>query len=366
MHHSPKTAAVAVAFVLGAGALAACSSGTGSSGSSASGGSGGACGTAKGTLNMAFIYASTTQNPFQEMALGAKAAAAKDGDVKLIEQAPTGIDPPASVTQFQAAAQTAKDGIAYQTVAPEPFGNALNAAAAAGIPLVAVDAPPPPAAAKSVPLFVGNSNTALGSLLGEAYVKTNPRPGQIVLGNDIPSLHLLVQRLDGLQQVLKTTAQGSTIAGPFDAGSELSDNYSKWKAIVAAHPDAVAFIGVGANDGENLPLIKSQLGRAWAAGSADISRKSLENVKSGSLFALSSPEHWMKGYIAMDRLITAKRTCTPLVSGWWDSGNLLVDKSNIDAIIARQESEQSRTSWFQSEIAKQLANPPLKAIKDAD
>lgn len=358
-----KTAGVALVLALGTTGLAACSS---TAGGSPSGSGSGSCDTAKGTLHLAFIYASTTQNPFQEMALGAKAAAAKDGDVDLVEQAPTGIDPPTSVTQFQAAAQTAKDGIAYQTVAPEPFGNALNAAAKQGIPLVAVDAAPPAAAKQSVKLFVGNSNTELGRQLGEAYLKTGTKPGQIVLGNDIPSLKLLVQRLDGVEEVLKAKATGSTLAGPFDAGTEISDNYAKWKAIISSHPNAVAFLGVGGNDGENLPLIKSQTNGTWAAGSADISLKSLANVKKGELFALSSPEHWMKGYIAMDQLIRAKRTCKPLPEGWWNSGSLLVDSSNVDAIIARQQSEASRTEWFQKVIDAQLASPPLQPMDKAD
>lgn len=349
--------AVAVASV-GAMLLASCSSAA----PSATGSTGTSCETATRELKMAFVYATTSQNPFQEMALGAQAAADADGKVNLVLSAPPAIDPPKQVSMFQAAAQTAKDGIAYQTVAPEPFGNALRQAAAQGISIAAVDAPAPQGAEDAVPLFVGNSNTTLGELLGQAYLKQNPPTGEVVLGNDIPSLQLLVQRLQGVQNALKGQPAVSSLSGPFDSGAEKAINFTKWSDLVRSHPNAVAYIGVGSADGENLPLIKKQSGREFLIGSADISPESLGNVKNGSVFALSSPEHWMKGYIAMNQLIKSKRTCSPLPTGWWDSGNLLVDSSNVDAIIARQTDAASRTAWFKPEIDKQLANPPIKAM----
>lgn len=362
-----RVVAATVSVCLTGASLAACSdsSTTGGGASSASGASG-SCESATRQLKVGFIYASTTLNPFQEMAMGAKAAAEADGKVDLVSNAPNGIDPAKEVSLFQAAAQTATDGIAYQTVAPEPFGNALNDAAKRGINLVAVDAPAPPTAAESVPLFVGNSNTKLGELLGEALVKAKPPKGKIVLGNDIPSLQLLVQRLDGVQKVIKEKLPDNTVAGPFDSGNEKPVNYTKWSSIVKADSDLVAAISVGAAGGENLPLIKKQSGATFLAGSADISDESLANVKNGSLFALSSPEHWMKGYIAVNQLIKAKRSCSDLPKGWWDSGNLLIDSANVDAIITRQKDEASRTAGFKTEVDKQLATPPVRPLSEAN
>ncbi|BCY09349.1 sugar ABC transporter substrate-binding protein [Actinoplanes sp. L3-i22] len=340
-------------------ALAGCDSG--GSGDAAGGG----CDTAKSKLNLAFVYASTDQNPFQEMALGAKAAADEDGNVKLNEVAPTSVDGPKAVALFQSASKTASDGIAYQTVAPDLFVRPLNEATAAGTPVIAVDAAPP--AGTDVKTYIGNSNTALGVLLGEAFVKQNPpATGEVVLGNDIPSLPLLVQRMDGVQSVLKSKLPGMKVSGPYDSKSQPTENYNAWKSLTQAHPDAAAFIGVGGQDGVSLPLIKKQTGRTFLAGSADLPPEAVAAVQSGSVFALSSPEHWMKGYIAIHLLIQAKRTCTPIPQGWWNSGNLLVDKSNVDSIAARQVSPQTRAEYFKPEIAEQLANPPLKPLSEAN
>jgi hypothetical protein len=44
-----------------------------------------------------------------------------------------------------------------------------------------------------VKTYIGNSNPALGQLLGDAFVAQNPNAvGEVVLGNDLPSLPLLV------------------------------------------------------------------------------------------------------------------------------------------------------------------------------
>ena len=334
--------------------------------SAASGGSGGgSCDTAGKKLNLAFVYASTTQNPFQEMALGAQAAADDDGNVNLQLSAPTGIDGPKQVSLFQAAARTATDGVAYMTVTPDLFVRPLNSATDAGVPVIAVDAGPPPGT--KVKTFVANSNTKLGELLGEAFVKQNPKAdGEVVLGNDIPSLQLLVQRLNGVQNVLKSKLTNQKLVGPLDTKSEPTENFNAWKSVVQAHPDAIAFIGVGGQDGVSLPLIARQTGRGYLAGSADLPPEAVQAVKAGTIFALSSPEHWMKGYIALHLLIESKRQCKAVPEGWWNSGNLLVDKSNIDDILARQQTPESRKAWFKKEIDKQLADPPLAPLDKAD
>ena len=188
----------------------------------------------------------------------------------------------------------------------------------------------------------------------------------VVLGNDIPSLQLLVQRMNGVESVIKSKLPNMKVMGPYNSGSDNTSNYTLWKSIVNAHSGATAYIGVGAADGINLPLIEKQTGAHYLIGSADIPPEALTAVKNGQIFALSSPEHWMKGYIAMYELIHSKRTCTPLPQGWWNSGNLLITKSNVDAIIARQKDAASRTAYFQSDIQKQLANPPLQPLSAAN
>jgi hypothetical protein len=115
------------ALAVAASSLVACNSDTPDN-------TGGGCDTANKKLELAFVYASTTQNPFQEMALGAQAAADADGNVNLLLSAPTGIDGPKQVSLFQAAARTATDGVAYMTVTPDLFVRPLNSATDSACP----------------------------------------------------------------------------------------------------------------------------------------------------------------------------------------------------------------------------------------
>ena len=106
-------------------ALSACSS-SGGSGNTNPGSSGGnssangtgttqttnaSCPTATKKLNLGFVYADTTQNPMQEMAMGAKAAADQDGNVNLTESAPNGVNNTQEVQLLQSVARKATDGI---------------------------------------------------------------------------------------------------------------------------------------------------------------------------------------------------------------------------------------------------------------
>ncbi|TDD77883.1 ribose ABC transporter substrate-binding protein [Actinomadura rubrisoli] len=317
---------------------------------------------------MGFVYASTTQNPFQEMALGAKAAADVDGKVTLNSAAPTGVNGPAQVQLFQSATRNSKDGIALQSLAPDLFVRPLVRAADTDVPTVAVDAAPPPGT--KTKLFVGNSNTEVGRALGTEFVKHVPAnaTGEVVIGNDIPGLGLLEQRIKGLTSVIAKERPGLKIKGPLDSKSEPTDNYNAWNSIVKANPNAIAFLGVGGQDGVSLPLIQKQTGRKFLAGSCDIDPAALKAVKDGSLFALSSPEHWLKGYVALRLMTQHRRAGTKLPEGWWNPGTLVVNSANIDQVMQRQVDAKSRAAYFRAIADKQLANPGtyLKPLSQAD
>ena len=146
--------------------LAACGGGSSGGADTAGGGK-----RAAKDVTLAMITATTTQNAFQEMAFGAKAAAGVEG-VKLNSAAPNGINGPQEVQLFQAAMQTSKDGIATMTTTPDLFVRPFSQAAARGIPQVSVDTPPPPGS--NVDTFVGNDNVEVGQVLANAILAKIP------------------------------------------------------------------------------------------------------------------------------------------------------------------------------------------------
>jgi ribose transport system substrate-binding protein len=340
-------AAIVVALAL---AVAACG---GSGGGSASGSG---KGKAAKDVTLAMITATTTQNAFQEMAFGAKAAAASEG-VKLRSAAPNGVNGPQEVQLFQAAMQTAKDGIATMTTTPDLFVRPFAQAVARGIPQVSVDTPPPDGS--DVATFVGNDNVAVGKALAEAILAKVPagRRGEIVIGNPIPGLPVLDQRVQGMKQVVRQKRPQVTLVGPLNTGTEPTENFNAWSGIVRAHPDALAYLDPGDQAVVSLARIQQRTGRKLLVGGADVDPVALQAVKDGRVYALVDPEHWLKGYIAIALLARRARDGTALPKGWWDPGAALVTTKNIDAILARQRTAATRTAFYRAAVDEQLANP---------
>lgn len=315
-------------------------------------------------VSIAYNYATSAVNAMQEMALGATAAAENAPGVSFTQASPGPPDVPKQVALLQAAQNTAKDGIAIQSLQPDLFARPAADAKAKGIPLVAVDAPIP-----NIDLVISNSNYDLGAMVATEIIKSIPvdAKGEVVFGVAVPGLSVLEQRVKGMQDVLKKERPGLTFAGPYDTKMTPTEAYAAWSEIVKAHPDAVAYMWPGSADSAALADIQRQTGKKLLAAGCDLEDKGLQGIKDGYITALGSPEHWMKGYIATRLLIEQAQNGTPLPTGWWNTGSLLVTKDNVDEIMARQVDNDTRLKWFQSQVDEQLSNPtkflgPLSAF----
>ncbi|HEX3824945.1 MAG TPA: substrate-binding domain-containing protein [Mycobacteriales bacterium] len=337
-------------------------------GSSSSGGNppgaGSSSGQSPSSVHIAFVYDTTSENFAQEMSLGAGAAAKATG-INLTNTAPSTANGSQQVQLFQAALQNDKNGIALATLFPDLFIHPFKQAASKNIPTIAVDAPP--AAGSGVTLFIGNDNYQLGVALANALLPKIPNTaGQILIGTDTPGLPVLTARNQGFQDTLKK-ARPSVSFVNFNSTQEPSTNFSAWSSAVQSHPNALAYVGPGSQDAASLYEIEKKTGKHYVVGADDLDPNSLAGVAAGDVQALVSPEHWLKGYIAVDLLAEHALKGTPLPSGWWNPGYLTVDKANIQQIQQRQQSAANRTSYFQAEVNKELADPqkyikPLSAI----
>jgi ribose transport system substrate-binding protein len=289
------------------------------------------------------------------MALGTAAAARATG-VSLTNTAPSTASGSQQLSLFQSATATSKNGIALATLFPDLFVHPLNTAEQDGIPLIAVDTPPP--AGTKVGLFIGNDNVQLGEALAKALLrKIKPgTKGQIVIGTDTPGLPVLTARNEGFEKAIKAARPGITFVN-FNSTQAPTTNFSAWQSAVSAHPDAVAYVGPGSQDAASLAQIERRTGKHYLVGADDLDPTALAGVADGDVTALVSPEHWLKGYLAIALLAQHATTGKPLPAGWWNPGYLVVDSKNIAAIAARQKDAASRAVWFRKEVSAELANP---------
>ncbi len=317
--------------------------------------------------NVAFVYPTTTTNFAQEMALGAKAAADDTPGVKLTNSAPAEVNGPKQVQLFQAAARTSKDGIAMMTLTPDLFIRPLQTAGSQNIPLVAVDVPPPKGTEDAVKLLIGNSNVEIGQNLAKALLPKIPEgtKGEILIGTDTPGLPVLEQRNQGFKEIIEKERPGITFL-VFDAKQSPTDNFNTWSAQVKAHPDAVAYVGPGSQAAVSLSRVQRKPGaKKLLVGACDLDQVAMEGVRDGFVEALVSPEHWLKGYLAVKLMADAKQSGKALPEGLWNSGALTVNAENIDEIITRQKDATTRAAYFKDEVAKQLGSPPLSPMPGA-
>ena len=153
----------------------------------------------------------------------------------------------------------------------------------------------------------------------------------------------------------------------FDAKQSPTDNFNTWSAQVKAHPDALAYVGPGSQAAVSLSRIQRKPGaKKLLVGACDLDQVAMEGVRDGYVEALISPEHWLKGYLAVKLMADATQSGKALPEGMWNSGALTVNKDNIDEIIARQKDPASRAAVLQGRGRQAARRAGPVPLADAD
>jgi ribose transport system substrate-binding protein len=283
------------------------------------------------------------------MGAGFQAGVARVGGVTSEVVGPDIVDGQGELRMFQDLRSRVKDGISVFTLSPEIFTQPMADAVGDDIPLIAVDNPP--LAAANVKLYVGNDNYQLGKVLADEAIAKLPAgaTGKIIIGTSSPGVKVLDRRAKGIRDELNAKLPGVTVVGPFDSKQETSANLAAWKTLTEVNKDAIAFLGTGDADGWNLAAIKRETKATWVAGAFDLDPRSLAAVKAGAL-ALVSPEHFVKGEVAGLLQARHAKNGTALPEGWIYIPGLAVDQRNIDAVIARQASNEATAAAVANEV----------------
>ncbi|MGH2494164.1 MAG: sugar ABC transporter substrate-binding protein [Ktedonobacteraceae bacterium] len=315
-------------------------------------------------IHVGFLSETSSLNFASEMAAGAQYAA-NQFHVNAQIVAPPTIDDEGAVKLFQDLTRTATDGIAVETLAPNLFVRPETDAVKAGIPVIAVDTIADPST--GITTYVGNDNVAAGALLADEAIKHMPSnaSGQVIVGIDTPGVPVLVYRFQGIQQEFNKMLPNVQVLGPFDSKQEPQANYNAWTSLIQAHPNALAYLGVGDADNASLARIKQAQNGKYLTAAFDLNPTGLQAVQNGVNYALVDPEHFMKGYVAMRLLIEHALHGTAIPKGWWDPGAQLVTQANVADIIAREATLATKGAYFQPIIDREFANPAAQ-IKPYD
>ncbi len=318
-------------------------------------------------LKMGIAVANVSLNFAREMVEGATKAAEHEGGVEFKAVGPPNTDGPAEQQLFTNLATTHRDGIVLENLDPPIFTRPAAQAIDSGVPVVALDTAP--TEGSKITTYAGNDNHQLGVMLAEETLKRlPPNPsGTVVIGVPNPGTPVLDSRANGLKETFNSKAPAITVLGPFQTYSDPNQNYAAWSSLVHANPNALAFLGVGDADSYDLAKIKKAENGKYLVAGADVDAQTLEGVKAGLDFCTIDPEHFLKGYVITALLIRSVKEKKPLPQGWLVMPGLVVDQSNIDAVIQRQTSPDAAYAFYKPEIDKILADPAtyLKPMGDA-
>jgi ribose transport system substrate-binding protein len=206
-------------------------------------------------------------------------------------------------------------------------------------------------------------------MLAAAAIERLPKDakGSVVVGIPTPGVPVLTFRFQGIKDEFQRSLPNLQVLGPFESKQEPQQNFEAWNNLVKAHPDAVAYLGVGDTDNPSLARIKQAQHGKYLTAAFDLNPAALQAVDSGINYGLVDPEHFLKGYVAMRLLIEHALNGKAIPTGWWNTGALLVTQSNVKDIIARQVSLDAKGKFYQPIADKQFASPAaqIKPLEQA-
>jgi len=310
------------------------------------------------TPKVAFVVVSTQLNFAKEMTTGFGAGVKQVGGVEYTIAGPARMDNAGEAKIFQdlVASNDASAGISVFMQASDLFAPLIADARAKNVPMIAVDNKMDPTF--KVDLYIGNDNYLLGQTLADEAIRKLPAgaSGEVILGTPVPGVPVLELRAKGMRDEFRKRLPDVEVLGPFDSKQDPLVNLSAWKSLVAANPDALAFLGTGDADAYNLASLRRKHKARWVAGGFDVDPRSLAAVKAGDI-VLVSPEHFIKGAIAGRLQAEHAKSGKPLPKGWIYTPGLAVNAANIDEIIQRQKSEAAKEAWFRPRVDKILGDP---------
>lgn len=307
--------------------------------------------------------------PFTEQIADGAEAAAEDLNVDLQTVGPPGFDPPAAVQAFQDVITAGAQGVATVPFPGDLWAGPIATAQEGGVPVLSLNVAAPES---DSPVFVGEDSYALGSLLADQVVSElgGDASGSIVVGICSPGALPLELRMQGIFETFAEDAPGVEVLGPFDVSGDPSTNFSTWESLIQANPDALAYVGICAQDLPNLVEIKERAADAdYVIAGVDLEPDALRGIADGTALATIGQSPFMQGFVPIRLLAEHLRGEYELPEGWIDSGLEVVTAENVAEVTERENSPELTREFYQDRIEEIFADPaaatePLESILD--
>ena len=302
-----------------------------------------ACGGGRHEVTEVYTLVTTnTRIPYWQEAAEGLRTAAHDLGVRSEMVGPETYDPKAEKEEFLSAIhrQVPPAGILVSAADPELMRDAIDSAAAAGIPVITVDADSP----KSKRLtFIGTNNYQAGQMSGELLAKELNGKGNVVLYS-IPGQENLDERVEGFKRVVARNP-GIKILQIINIAGDPSKAFDGTQNLVAKGKTAPdGFVCLEALSCAEVADVLDRGGiRNKTIIAMDTQEGTLNWMRKGMIRATVAQRPYTMAYFGvrvLDDFHHAKPGATPnpaqgnrsTVPVFIDTGATLIDKSNMDSI----------------------------------
>ncbi|WFU15383.1 sugar-binding protein [Bradyrhizobium sp. CB3481] len=259
------------------------------------------------------IVPKAMNNPFFDVARDGCLKRAKElGNVECIYKGPVEHEPATQAQIIQDFVTQKVDGLAISVADVAAMTKSIDAATAAGIPVITFDADAP--GSKRI-AYIGTNNKDFGLALGKQLLQLKPEGGKYAVVSGGPGAKNLAERVDGVREALKGSKWTEVAGSPTFCNDDPALAVQQMADLRTATPDLGAIVPVGgwpmfAPEGYKAFVNKNK--KDIEAGKltlvvADTLKMQLELLRDGYSNALTGQRPFEMGEKAMDTLLAIKK-----------------------------------------------------------
>src|SRR3954465_8102228 len=259
------------------------------------------------------IVPKAMNNPFFDGARDGCLKRAKElGNVQCIYKGPVEHEPATQAQIIQDFITQKVDGMAISVADVAAMTKSIDAAAAAGIPVITFDADAP--GSKRI-AYIGTNNKDFGLGLGKQLLQLRPQGGKYAMVSGGPGAKNLAERVDGVREALKGSKWVEVSGSPTFCNDDPALAIQQMTDLRTATPDLAAIVPIG-----GWPMFAPEGFKAFASRSkkdidsgkftlvvADTLKMQLEQLRDGYANALVGQRPFEMGEKAMDTLLAIKK-----------------------------------------------------------
>lgn len=269
-------------------------------------------------------------NPFFEgTSIGAEAEA-KDLGVDVLIKGPDRFDVQQQIEIVENLIAMRVDGFGIGPTDSKALTPLLNRAMDQGIKVVTFDTDAPESKRLG---YIGTDNVRAGEHMGEALAAALKGKGKVLVSQGISSQLNLVQRLEGVQNVLKAKYPEIQILDVQSGQGDPNRTLSNIEDMVSAHPDFDALIGMDSYAGPAMVTAWKAKGLKQIAITFDDLPEVINGVRDGQIYSAIVQRQYAWGVNVVNQLnMAVDGKPIPVVS---DTGTLEVNRANVDQVYPK-------------------------------